>query len=244
MSIKTKKIRVSNITVNIVFKKIKNIHLGVYPPQGNVRVSAPLGTSNDKIRLLVISKIGWIRKQQEKFIAQERQEKRKFVSGESHYLFGIKLRLKVVNSTSKPKIARKNDMLEMHISKRTSVKVRNQVFEKFYRKELEEIIPTLVKKWKKKVGATPNEVRIRKMKTRWGTCNTIEKRIWLNLELAKKPKVCISYVVLHELIHLIEKNHSEKFVEILDSLMPNWNAIRDELNMYPLSHTNWKCSVK
>ena len=82
------------------------------------------------------------------------------------------------------------------------------------------------------------------MKTRWGTCNTIEKRIWLNLELAKKPKVCISYVVLHELIHLIEKNHSEKFVEILDSLMPNWNAIRDELNMYPLSHTNWKCSVK
>ena len=122
--------------------------------------------------------------------------------------------------------------------------MRNQLFEKFYRNELEKILSTFVEKWSKKVMATPNEVRIRKMKTRWGTCNSDDKRIWLNLELAKKPKICISYVVLHEVIHLIEKKHSEKFIGILDSLMPNWNAIRDELNMYPLSHTNWNCSVK
>ena len=244
MSIRTKKIRVSDFTVNIIRKEIKNIHLSVYPPQGNVRVSVPSDTTNEKIRLLVISKLAWIRTQQKKFLTQQRQEKRKFVSGETHYLFGTKFRLKVINVTSKPKIIKKNDILEMYISKRSSIKMRNQLFEKFYRKELEKILSTFVEKWSKKVMATPNEVRIRKMKTRWGTCNSDDKRIWLNLELAKKPKICISYVVLHEVIHLIEKKHSEKFIGILDSLMPNWNAIRDELNMYPLSHTNWNCSVK
>ena len=244
MSIRTKKIRVSDFTVNIIRKEIKNIHLSVYPPQGNVRVSVPSYTTNEKIRLLVISKLAWIRTQQKKFLTQQRQEKRKFVSGETHYLFGTKFRLKVINSTSKPKIIKKNNILEMHISKRSSVKMRNKLFEKFYRNELEKILPTFVEKWSKKVMATPNEVRIRKMKTRWGTCNSDDKRIWLNLELAKKPKICISYVVLHEVIHLIEKKHSEKFIRVLDSLMPNWNGIRDELNVYPLSHTNWNCSVR
>jgi predicted metal-dependent hydrolase len=244
MSIRTKKIRVSDFTVNIIRKEIKNIHLSVYPPQGNVRVSVPSDTTNEKIRLLVISKLAWIRTQQKKFLTQQRQEKRKFVSGETHYLFGTKFRLKVINFTSKPKIIKKNDILEMYISKRSSIKMRNQLFEKFYRNELEKILPTFVEKWSKKVMATPNEVRIRKMKTRWGTCNSDDKRIWLNLELAKKPKICISYVVLHEVIHLIEKKHSEKFIGILGSLMPNWNAIRDELNVYPLSHTNWNCSVR
>tara|TARA_Y100001936_G_C16065625_1_gene667033 strand:- start:91 stop:825 length:735 start_codon:yes stop_codon:yes gene_type:complete len=244
MSIRTKKIRVSDFTVNIIRKEIKNIHLSVYPPQGNVRVSVPSDTTNEKIRLLVISKLAWIRTQQKKFLTQQRQEKRKFVSGETHYLFGTKFRLKVINFTFKPKIIKKNDILEMYISKRSSIKMRNQLFEKFYRNELEKILPTFVEKWSKKVMATPNEVRIRKMKTRWGTCNSDDKRIWLNLELAKKPKICISYVVLHEVIHLIEKKHSEKFIGILDSLMPNWNAIRDELNMYPLNHTKWNCFVK
>ena len=245
MNIKTKKIRVSNLTVNIIRKEIKNIHLGVYPPQGSIRVSAPLETSNDKIRLLVISKLPWIKKQQKKFLNQKRQEKRKYVSGESHYLFGNKCRLKTINSTSIPKVVIKNKTtLELYISKKSSVKKRNLVFDKFYRKELEKIIPNLVKKWEKNVGVTANDIRVKKMKTRWGSCNIEDKRVWLNLELAKKPRRCIGYVLLHELIHLIERNHSEKFIDILESIMPNWISIKDELNMYPLSHANWNCFVR
>ena len=245
MSIRTRKIRVSSLTVDTIRKDIKNIHLGVYPPDGYVRISAPLKTSDEKIRLLVISKMRWIKRQQRIFRNQERQERREYVSGESHYLLGRRYRLNVIDTDSKPKIEiKRKTHIDLHISKKSSIQKRESVFEKFYRSEMDKLVPSLIKKWQDKVGVKANEIRFRKMKTKWGTCNIDDKRIWLNLELAKKPRKCLDYVILHELVHLIEKNHSEKFMDVLESVMPNWSSVKDELNMYPLGYANWKCVVR
>ena len=235
---------VSNLTVETVRKDIKNIHLGVYPPNGRIRVAVPLKTSDESTRLFVISKIPWIKKQQMRFSKQERQTSRKYVAGESHYFFGKRYTLNVIHTDKIAEIKiRKKTHVDLYIRPNTTIKQREKVFEKFYRNELEEIIPKLVEKWQKKVGVTAKEVKIRKMKTKWGTCNDKDKRIWLNLELAKKPFHCINYVFVHELVHLIEKNHSKQFIQLLESALPNWEYIKKELNEGVLSHSTWKCKI-
>ena len=166
MSIRTKKIRVSNLTVDTTRKDIKNIHLGVYPPDGKVRISTPLKTSDEKIRLLIISKMRWIKRQQRTFRNQERQERREYVSGESHYLLGRRYRLNVIHTDSKPKIEiKRKTHIDLHIPKKSSIRKRESVFAKFYRSEMDKLVPSLIKKWQDKVGVKANEVRFRKMKT-------------------------------------------------------------------------------
>jgi len=236
------KIRVSNLSIEIIRKDIKNIHLGVYPPNGRIRMAVPIKTKKESIRLFAISKIPWIKKQQMFFAKQERQTPRKYVTGETHYIFGKAYRLNVIKSNKPSKIVTKRKThIDLYVKKSSTILQRKIMFEKFYRKELKTILSKSIKKWEKKVGASTKEVRIRKMKTKWGTCNNKDKRIWLNLELAKKPFHCIDYVIVHELVHLKEKKHSERFLQLLESAYPKWQEHKDELNRGILSYFEWGC---
>ncbi len=238
----TTKTRVSNLAVETIRKDIKNIHLGVYPPNGRIRMAVPLKTKEESIRLFIISKMSWIKKQQKFFAKQQRQTPRKYVTGETHYVFGKAYRLNVIKSNEQSKIEiKKNTFIDLYIKKSSTIPQRRIMFEKFYRKELELILSKLVKKWEYKVGVNTKEVRIRKMKTKWGTCNDKEKRIWLNLELAKKPFHCIDYVLVHELVHLKERKHNDRFIELLESAYPKWQQHKEELNHGILSHFEWGC---
>lgn len=235
---------VSNLMVDTIKKDIKNMHLGVYPPDGRIRVAVPLKMTDEAIRLFVISKMHWIKKQQLKFSKQERQTQREYVGGESHYFFGRRYLLDVIHTTSRPKIEiRKKTHINLHIKPGTSMRQREKIFEEFYRLHMKEIIPILLEKWQEKMDVHVKEVKIKKMKTKWGTCNRKDRRIWLNLELAKKPLHCIDYVFVHELAHLIEKKHSKKFIQILESVLPNWQSEKEELNRTVLGYSSWGCGT-
>jgi predicted metal-dependent hydrolase len=236
------RIKVSNFSVETIRKDIKNIHLGVYPPNGRIRMAVPLKTKDESIRLFVISKIPWIKKQQKFFEKQPRQTPRKYVTGETHYIFGKAYRLNIIKSNESPKILiKKKTHIDLYVKKSSTILQRRIMFEKFYRQELEIILTKSIKKWEKKVGAKAKEYRIKKMKTKWGTCNDKDKRIWLNLELAKKPFHCIDYVIIHELVHLKERKHNDRFIQLLESAYPKWQEHKDELNRGILGFFEWGC---
>lgn len=239
MNIK-KEIKVSNLLVEIVRKDIKNLHLGVYPPSGRVRVAVPLKTSDESIRLLIISKLSWIKKQQTKFLAQERQTKRDYISGESHYFLGRRYLLNVIDIEPVPRIEiKRKTQMHMYIEPNSSLKHREKLLDNWYRLEINKQITPLLEKWSKIIGVRVNDVSVRKMKTKWGTCNSKLKKIRLNLELIKKPVHCLEYVLVHELIHLLEKKHSDKFQEHMNKYLPKWKQLKQELNKAPLSYSNW-----
>ncbi len=241
MNTKTNVIQVCDLNVETIKKDIKNIHLGVYPPVGRVRVAAPLKTTDEAIELLVLSKMPWIRKQQSKFIKQERQAKREYISGESHYFFGRRYLLNVQKTEDKPRIEiKRNKYIDLYVKENTDRKKKEKIIEDFYRSEIKKRIPNQLEKWEKIIGVNVNEVRIKKMKTKWGSCNPKAKRIWLNLELAKKPLHCMEYVMVHEMLHFIEKNHSDKFRYLISSHLPQWDQYKKELNHSILSYSNWK----
>ena len=236
-------ILVSGIRVEVVRKDIKNLHLGVYPPDGRVRVSAPLHMNKEAIRLAVVSRLGWIRRKQKEFQEQVRESQREMVSGESHYVEGRRYRLNVVVDPKRrgPLVQlRSGQILELVVPPGTNRDTREKILESWYRKRLRERIPRLIEKWSNRIGVVVNEVRIRKMKTRWGSCNVESRRIWLNMELAKKPPQCLEYVLLHEMMHLLERGHNNRFRRLMDQFMPDWRLRRDELGRAPLAHANWK----
>jgi len=241
MTIKTGKMRVSNLTIDTVKKDIKNIHLGVYPPNGRIRVAAPLNTSDEVIRLFILSKIPWIKQQQIKFVLQERQTQREYVAGESHYFFGKRYRLNIIYKKAPRKIIiQRKTHIDLYIHPDTTTQQRKKTFETFYRSELKKLVSGLLTKWQEKIGVQVDEVRIKKMKTKWGSCNPNDRRIWLNLELAKKSIQCVEYVFVHELLHLIEKKHTPKYKQLLQSTIPQWQQYKDELNRQPLGYSFWK----
>ncbi len=228
---------INNIKIDIVRKKIKNIHLSVLPPIGKVRISAPEHTNPDMLRLFIVSKIGWIKHNQKKFKNQERVPKREYISRENHYYLGKRYLLKVTEGGSKPNVKiLGNKRIELQIPPHTTAEKRHRIMDTWYRHQLAAILPELIKKWQNILSVEVKEWYIKKMKTKWGSCNSTEKRIWFNPELIKKPLPCIEYIVLHELLHLIEGKHSTRFVNLLNTHMPNWEKIRDELNSYPLAY--------
>ncbi|MCF7860896.1 M48 family metallopeptidase [Candidatus Woesearchaeota archaeon] len=240
MNTKKKEIDVYSLKVDTVKKDIKNIHLGVYPPDGRVRVAAPNKTTDDSIRLLVSSKIPWIKKQRKKFEKQERQSKREYVSGESHYFLGNRYLLNVIETDSKPRIElKRKTRIDLYIQPHLKIEQRAKVFDEFYREELKKNIPQVLKKIQKKIMVEVSDIRIKKMKTKWGTCNPKAKRIWLNLELAKKPIHCLEYVLIHEIVHLTEKNHTDKFFYLMKSILPQWELYKAELNSGILGYSSW-----
>lgn len=227
--------KLGDMAVEVVQKDIKNIHLSVYPPTGHVKVAAPNRMSVDVIRAYVISKLGWIKKQQTKFRKQERESPRDFVSRESHYYLGKRYLLKVIEHDAPAKIVLKHRTMEMYVRPRTSKAKRKELLQEWYREQLRQLIPPLIAKWEDKMKLTVKEFGIRRMKTKWGTCNEKAKRIWLNLELAKKPVECLEYIVAHEMVHLLERNHTERFIAYLNHYMPRWRRIKAELNQLPLT---------
>ncbi len=240
MSTESGAIRVRDLAVQIVRKDIKNLHLGVYPPKGRVRVAAPLSVSDDAVRLAVIGKLGWIKKQQAKFAAQPRQTAREMVSGESHYYLGRRYRLRVVERGGPSRVVLRNRItLELQVRSEYGAKEREQVLRRWYRERLRELVPPLLAKWEAILGVRAATVGIKKMKTKWGACSVGARRIWLNLELAKKPVQCIEYLIVHELTHLIEGHHNDRFVSLMDRHLPQWRHHRKALNEAPLGHADW-----
>ncbi len=243
MNTKTKNyhIEVRGLSIEIVRKDIKHFYIGVHPPNGQVRVSAPLRLDDDAVRMAIISRLGWIRRKQASFAKQERQSQREFVSGESHYFAGKRYRLKVTEQDCPPKVhLLNNTRIGLTVRPGTDRDKREEVLYKWYREHLRAQLPPLIAKWEQKMGLFVNEVRIKKMKTLWGSCNIEAKRIWLNLELAKKPKSCLVYVLVHEMVHLLERHHNDRFRELMDTYLPQWRTYRDQLNAAPLAHENWR----
>jgi predicted metal-dependent hydrolase len=240
VSTRADQIEVNGIRVDVVRKAIKNLHLGVYPPGGRVRVAAPEHLSDEAVRLAVVSRLGWIRRKQETYATQERQSVREMVTGESHYVQGRRYRLDVVEGTGRQSVVvRDGRTIELRVRAGSSAAERDQLLQRWYRRLLREQVGDLVAKWEPVVGVKVAEWGIKKMKTRWGTCNADAKRIWINLELAKKSPACLEYIVVHELVHLIERRHNDRFRELMDRHLPQWRIYRDELNRAPLAHEDW-----
>lgn len=226
---------VDGINIEVLKKNIKNIHLGVYPPDGRVRVAAPLYTTDENIRLLIISKLKWIKDQQGKFLSQERQSKREYVSGESFYLWGRQYLLRVIETNGQSKVKIENNKhINLYVKKSLTVMDKEKIMNNWYRKELKKKLPDIIKKYEKMINVHVNDYGIRIMKTRWGSCNTDSGRIWINLQLVKRPVNCLEYVVAHEIIHLLEKDHNDNFKELINKYYPNWKSAKEELNKFIL----------
>lgn len=232
------KLQLGDIVIDVELKVIKNIHLSVYPPDGKVRIAAPLRMDLDTIRVYALSKIGWIRKQQAKFKAQEREAPREFLNRESHYFRGKRYLLEVIEADAPPKIELKHNTLQLHVRPNTPSEKMQIILNEWYRAQLKKAVPPLIEKWERKLGVKVKEFGIKKMKTKWGACNPEEARIWLNLELAKKPPEYLEYVVVHEMAHLLERKHNNKFTSCMDEHLPMWRFYRDELNRLPVN--NWQ----
>jgi predicted metal-dependent hydrolase len=234
-------ISINALTVQVVRKDIKNLHVAVYPPEGRVRVAAPWTMSDEAVRLAVISRLSWIKRQQADFQAQARQSDREMVSGESHFFLGQRYRLRVVEDRGPAKVLLRNSsFLEMKVRPGTSIAKRGQLLQRWYREQLSLLIPELISKWEPMLGVHVAEWRLRRMKTKWGSCNAQARRIWLNTELAKKAPECLEYVVLHEMTHLLERRHNDRFIALMDKHLPQWRLYRDTLNAAPLVHDTWE----
>ncbi|TVL98577.1 MAG: metal-dependent hydrolase [Candidatus Brocadia sp. WS118] len=232
-------IKLGDINIDVVHKDIKNLHLSVYPPSGKVRISAPLRMDLDTIRVFAISKLGWIKKQQAKLREQEREAPREYLNRESHYYLGKRYLLKIIEHHAPPKVVLKHNTLELYLRENTSAEKSKAVLENWYRQKLKELIPQYINKWEKTINVEVKEFGIKKMKTKWGACNREAGRIWLNLELAKKPRHCLEYIIVHEMVHLLERKHNEIFIAYMDKFLPQWRSYKEELNKSPLRHENW-----
>jgi len=232
-------IELGDIKVEVVKKDIKNIHLSVYPPAGRVRISAPSRMSLDTIRVFVISKLGWIKQQQQKFQSQARETPREYLDRESHYVWGKRYLLRVIESDTAPAVELKHSRMFLHVRPGTDAVKKQIIMEAWYRAQLRQALPPLIAKWEPLMGVQVARFFVQRMKTRWGSCNPGARRIRLNTDLAKKPRECLEYVVVHEMVHLLEPTHNARFVALMDQFMPKWQFYRDVLNRLPVRHEDW-----
>lgn len=232
-------LQLGNIIVDVIQKDIKNIYLSVYPPTGRVRISAPFRMDVDTIRVFAISKLSWIRKQQAKLKKQEREAPREFLNNESHYFNGKRYLLKIIHHNAAPRVNLQHSTIELYVRPKTGREKMKVILDEWYRRYLKATVPMLIAKWEKKMNIQVNEFGIKKMRTKWGTCNREVKRIWLNLDLAKKPSECLEYIIVHEMVHLLERTHNDRFVSLMTEFMPKWRFYKDELNQLPVSHRAW-----
>jgi predicted metal-dependent hydrolase len=241
MSTEKHQIIVNDLVVDVVRKNIKHLHLAVYPPAGRVRVAAPLRVNDEAVRLFTISRLAWIKRQQAKFEGQERQSAREYVSGESHYYQGNRYLLNVMYHEGSPAvIIRNNKTMDLYARTSSDTAARERILIAWYRQRLKEEIAPLIAKWEAIIGVRVAEWGVKQMKTKWGTCNIEAGRIWLNLELIKKPARCLEYIIVHEMIHLLERHHNERFIAYMNRFMPLWQFYREELNRAPLGHESWE----
>jgi predicted metal-dependent hydrolase len=230
---------VRGIPVEIVRKAIKHVHLAVYPPDGRVRIAVPLNVSDSLVHAALATRIDWIRRQQATFKARERETAREFVSGETHWFEGRRYRLRIREGPRSGVRVRPGNVLELTSPPNSDRRRRAAVLDNWYRARLRERVPGMIEEWAPVVGVQVGDWRLRRMKTRWGSARATSGRIWLNVELAKKPRAHLEYVVVHELLHLAVRRHSYEFTRQLDALLPHWRLVRDELGALPLGHESW-----
>lgn len=235
----TSQIKLGDITVDVVRKNIKNIHLSVYPPAGKVRISAPSRMDLDTIRVFAVSKLGWIKQQQRKLQEQERETLRDYVDRESHFVWGKRYLLKVIEIEAPPCVEVKHSQLLLHVRPGSDRFKKQAVLEEWYRQLLKQAIPPLVSKWEPVLEVKVERFFVQRMKTKWGSCNHSSGTIRLNTELAKKPRKCLEYIVVHEMVHVLEPTHNERFRALMERFLPQWQAHREELNRLPVRHEEW-----
>ena len=233
-------LQLGNLAVEVVLKDIKNVHLSVHPPHGRVRIAAPLRMSLDTIRVFAISKLGWIKQQQQKLREQEREPAREYLERESHYVWGKRYLLQVVEQDAGPHVALKHSTLVLRVRPGASEEKKREILEEWYRGQLKMAAVPLIAKWESLLDVRVADFIVRKMKTKWGSCSPEIRTIRLNTELAKKPLECLEYITVHEMVHLLEPTHNNRFVHFMDQFMPNWQFHRDTLNRLPLRHECWE----
>jgi predicted metal-dependent hydrolase len=229
-------LQLGELTCHVQRKHIKHLHLSVRPPMGRVTVSAPMHLQLDTIRAYLISKLSWIQKQQLKMQQQERLPPLEYIERESHYLWGKGYLLSVKEALSTPKITRQHDTLLLTIRPGTEKAKRQALFEAWYREQLKIKATQMIRLWERRLGVQVKKLYVRRMKTKWGSCTYQRETIRLNTELARKPKACLEYLVVHEMVHLLEPSHNKRFYGLMDFHLPNWKTTRDILNNFPLSH--------
>jgi predicted metal-dependent hydrolase len=232
-------IKLGDIAVDVVLKDIKNVHLSVYPPTGSVRISAPRRMSLDTIRVFAISKLDWIKQQQRLLRAQERETPREYVDRESHYVWGKRYLLTVTEHDGPPSLELKHSRMLLRVRPGTDEDKRQALVEAWYRDQLKAAVPPLLARWQPLLKVRVERVFVQRMKTKWGGCNPRARTIRLNTELAKKPVECLAYIVVHELVHLLEPTHGARFVALMDGVMPKWQFHRRVLNRLPVRGETW-----
>ena len=231
--------QLGDIRVDVIRKDIKNVHLSVYPPTGVVRIAAPEWMAMDAIRLFAINKLGWIKRQQQKLRTQARETSRDFIERESHYVWGRRHLMRVIESDSAPRIELKPRTIELHVRPGTSAERRGEILSRWYRAALRDAVPALLECWVPRIGVRVNRVYVQQMKTKWGSCNPTARNIRLNTELAKKPHGCLEYILVHELVHLAHPTHNSEFQSAMDRLLPQWRENRAMLNDLPVRAEDW-----
>lgn len=232
-------IRLGEIAVDVVLKDIKNVHLSVYPPTGKVRISAPKRMSMETIRVFAISKVGWIKQQQNKVLSQERETPREYLDRESHYVWGTRYLLKPVEERSVHRVELKHRKMILRVAPGTNHEKKQATLAQWYREQIKAFAPRLIAKWEPIIGVKVERLFVQEMKTKWGSCNPKARTIRLNTDLAKKPRECLEYIVVHEMIHLLEPTHNARFVALMDRLMPQWRDCRKQLNQLPVRNEKW-----
>ncbi len=240
MTTESYRLRVSDLQVEVLNKDIKNLHISIMPPDGRIRVSAPLNMSEESVRLAIVSKLSRIRREQNLFAAYIRESRKEMVSGESHFVDGNRYILELIEVNEVPSISIKKKKAIVLCARPNSTRnKREQIMQEWLRNRMRNNLATLIQKWESIVGVKASYYGIKRMRTKWGSCNSEQKRIWLNLELAKKTPQCLEYVLVHEIIHILEPKHSDCFFELLDEYMPTWRIHRDTLDKPPLVHVDW-----
>jgi predicted metal-dependent hydrolase len=232
---------VREIQVNVVRKDIKNLHLSVHPPDGHVRIAVPLAVTDDAARAAVVTRLAWIRRQRTLYSRQARETQREMVSGETHWYAGRRYRLRVVSEPGRARVTLPNrSTMVLRCPPGTTLEARRHVLDLWYRRQLDAVIPTLLDTWSPRVGVDRPSYGLRRMKTKWGSCSEATGRVWLNIELAKKPTQALEYVVVHELAHVAIHRHGDEFLALLDRLLPRWRLVRAELGSLPLGYEVWR----
>jgi predicted metal-dependent hydrolase len=233
------RIQLGHIGVDVVRKDIKNVHLSVHPPTGRVRIAAPERMSLNTVRVFAIAKLPWIKKQQRKLREQERETAREYLDRESHYVWGQRYLLKVVEADHPASVELNHGRMILRVRQGADKARRQTTVEEWYREQLRKAVPPLIEKWERLTGVKVRRVFVQRMKTKWGSCNDRAGSIRVNTDLARKPMECLEYIVVHEMVHLLEPTHSERFIELMDRFMPKWQSHRDALNRLPVRHERW-----
>ena len=235
----TAHIQLGDMAVDVIRKDIKNVHLSVHPPTGRVTIAAPAHMGLDTIRVFAITKLAWIRKQQDKLQQQEREAPREFLDRESHYVWGKRYLLKVIEIDQAPAIELKHSKMLLHVRPGTGQTKCQTLMDEWYRQQLRLAAMPLITKWEARLGVKVERVFVQRMKTKWGSCNHHARTIRLNTDLAKKPPECLEYLVVHELVHLLEPTHNARFVALMNQHLPKWRSHQDSLNRLPVRHESW-----